>query len=186
MALVMPTVFSEDETEWVRLIDEDGLHSIDADHGVSYSKRTSLSADILRTRPPSPPLGKDTSSSQVNVEDHFSMSWEEVSLFTDVRTGIIPAPVHHNAHADHAKTRIKTVWNMTWFQPHLRTLLGARATSTSDPVVLLDVNGDGVMHEWWSDHTARTGVSIAPYGPGDVLGYEELCSGYEKDIFRDR
>lgn len=162
-ALVMSTAFSEYDTDWVRFAES--------------KKPVTLPADITRTALPSSMLDKNTIDGDPSLS-----SWDHVRLFTDTRTGSIPAAIHHNAFKFSLKSRLKTHWNFTWYQPHLRTVLDARALSPDGPVASLDIDGDGVMHEWWSDNSLRVGAVTAL---GEELSFKKLCGGFEKELFRD-
>jgi hypothetical protein len=126
------TVFAEDDTEWIRFSDRDQIHEAQNDRGISQENRrlNAVADDISPTAPP-----------------FEEVPWKDVSLFTDVWTGISPVVVHHNAHRNEMKTLRETWWPRIWFQTHLRALLDASGTGPTSYVAIGKPDG----REYWPE-----------------------------------
>lgn len=190
MALVMPSKHCWHETEWVRFKDNKRLRKHFKHYGIPQSQyqRTLLPPDITRTGPPSSINCGNTTKSEMKQDTaakaEIPATWKKASLLTNMRTGIIPVAIHHDAKDHHFDWQSMTRWNQTWFQPHLRTLLEARSRSLASPIAALDTRGDGLVQEWWSDSHDLEGVHTQPNGSGQYLEYDRLCSGYTGDLLR--
>ena len=172
------TVFAEDDTEWIQFSDKDQLHEAQNDRRIPRKNRRleTVAEDINATAPPfSTPLGTSLSGTR----------WQDVSLFTDVWTGITPVVVHHNAHRNGMKILRETWWPKIWFQKHLRALLDA---SGAGPTSYVAVGGPG-GREYWPEEVLSGGD-----GKGNVardarsgrwLQYRDICGDYDQELFRD-
>lgn len=172
------TVFAEDDTEWIRLSDKNQLQKAQNDRGISRNnERLGVVADeIVATAPPfSSPLAGSSGETR----------WEDVSLFTDVWTGITPVVVHHNAHRNGMKVLHETWWPKIWFQKRLRVLIDA---SGLGPTRYVAVGGpDG--REYWPDAVLSGGDDKGNVArdsrSGRWLQYHDICGEYDQELFRD-
>lgn len=172
------TVFAEDDTEWIQFSNEHQLRQAQDSRGILRESRRldAVADDINATAPPySTPLGSLPSETL----------WQDVSLFTDVWTGITPVVVHHNAHRNGMKILRETWWPKIWFQKHLRTLLDASGVGSTGYVAIGKPDG----REYWSDQWMSGG-----HGKGDVarearsgrwLQYHDICGEHDQELFRD-
>ncbi|KAH0362797.1 hypothetical protein KCU65_g7787, partial [Aureobasidium melanogenum] len=128
-----------------------------------------------------------TASNQEQLEQANSrplpreQSWSDVSLFTNVWTGITPAVIHHNAHRDGMKSLREEWWNRTWYQEHARTLYNSHIIAPLGP---LAISGG---KQWWSPEDWKGGAGVDPQGVTNEtwVRYEEMCDGTEDEVFRD-
>ncbi|RVX65751.1 hypothetical protein B0A52_10386 [Exophiala mesophila] len=181
--LGQPTVFCEEDLAWLRYDSTPTeLEQIAKAAGFAGEspKVSSLPYDVLHA--PAPFAGLNSGDG----ENFFNKSWTQVPLFTNLWTGVTPVTVHHNAHRDGLKNRIRTMWNETFYFPHLRTILSDKAHSPRRAVAIFD--GPHVREEWWSPVTRRGGVEIETgKWPGDFIKWDEICGDQETadQIFRD-
>lgn len=66
-----------------------------------------------------------------------------LSLFTDVRTGIAPVVVRHNAHHSGIKILGETWWPKIWFQKRLYALLDTSCLGPTSYVAFRKPGGRG-------------------------------------------
>lgn len=177
------TVFAEDDTEWIRYADHEHLNKVQDDRGIDeQSKRLqNISHDISNTVQPF-----YASSSPSNLPGNES--WEDVSLFTDVWTGISPVVIHHNAHRDGMKSLRETWWPNIWFQKHLRAMLNASSRGPAGSVAAEYIDGNK-GREYWPEEVWKSGSkkgNVAKVGGSDAwLTYQGICGSYDQELFRD-
>ena len=179
--VVVNTVFAEEDTAWHTQSSMSGLDRIQADNGVPEKYRTNdLSFDISQSLPPywtftDEPLPRWT-------------SWEDVSLMTNIHTNIAPVVIHHNAHRDELKNRRETWWPFIWFQSQARVLLDAHIYAPVTPFAYAGYAGDAVTeywpHEIWKGG-ARNGSSKVGQSETGWVRFDDTCSAYHEEIFRD-
>ncbi|KAK4494201.1 hypothetical protein PRZ48_014499 [Zasmidium cellare] len=174
------TVFAEDDTAWLTWSNDSQLRAAEKTRGISpeASRIHDLAPDISQTIPP---FG--TSSS----EDLPSWTpWRDVSLFTNVWTGTVPAIIHHNAHRDGRKALRETWWDRIWFQKYARGLYDAQMFEPIVPIARSGYDG-ATQREWWPSETGKGG---ARDGSGEAtqerwVRFDDMCREYHEEIFRD-
>lgn len=177
------TVFAEDDTEWIRYADRERLDEVQEDRGIEgESKRLEdVPADINSTERPFH-ASANTSTLPGTV------SWADVSLFTDVWTGISPVVIHHNAHRDGMKSLRETWWPEIWFQKHLRAMLDMSSHGPAGSVAVEHVDGQK-RREYWPEQVWKSGArkgNVAKVGSsGKWLTYQGMCGEYDEELFRD-
>lgn len=177
------TVFAEDDTEWLAFENEDLLRQVQEGRGIDLSSRrlTGLEVDIENSLPPFWTFSYEQDLPRWT-------SWKNVSLFTDVWTGVTPAIIHHNAHRDGLKSLRETWWSYIWFKQYARILLDAHIYA---PVVPVAVSGydDSSNREWWPYDIwkggARNGFTELGTSGSDWIRFDEICRAYHEEIFRD-
>ncbi|KAM0277842.1 hypothetical protein ACHAQH_005547 [Verticillium albo-atrum] len=119
--LFVPTVFEEDDGEYLMLKNDARVNASSEDRGISPSRIT-MPSDMDGLAPPL------THANVVNAENEEELSrWENVPLYADYYSGRIPVGVHHNAHRGGMKgVRLRFWWGKTWFHPFLRDIVAAR------------------------------------------------------------
>ncbi|ETN43809.1 uncharacterized protein HMPREF1541_11133 [Cyphellophora europaea CBS 101466] len=179
--LSLPTVFSEDDAVWLKYSSAVSLREAARKAGVPAPdppRVPHLAEDIKRS---TPPFWTADYTGRVPVPDR---EWSEVSLFTNLWTGISPVTVHHNAHAQGLKSRIRTTWSDTWFFPYLREMLKSKAIGYRAPVAV------SREQEWWGPIDERGGIRIEIGSlPGDWAPWEDdnVCGATDiaNEVFRD-
>lgn len=181
--LGQPTVFCEEDLAWLRY-DSTPTELEQIAKAAGFAGETpmvsSLPDDVLNAAAPFANLnsGED--------QELSNKTWTQIPLFTNLWTGVTPVTVHHNAHRDGLKNRIRTMWNETFYFPHLRTILSDKAHSSRTAVAIFD--GPQGREEWWSPIDRRGGVEIETgQWPGDFMKWDEICGDQETadEIFRD-
>ncbi|KAK3709710.1 hypothetical protein LTR37_010737 [Vermiconidia calcicola] len=177
------TVFAEDDTAWFSFDKEDNFINAQLEHGISppNGHLSGISADISETLPPFWTYSNERDLPRWR-------SWSNVSLLTDVWTGITPAVIHHNAHRDGLKSRRRDWWPNMFFHEHARTLLDAHIYA---PVVPVASSGhENHTTEYWPYETwkggSRNGISELGTGEDDNwVRFENICRAHHEEIFRD-
>ncbi|THY04546.1 hypothetical protein D6D02_07932 [Aureobasidium pullulans] len=171
----LATVFAEDDTEWLTPSNKEELDQANAVRAIDTQKSRlgNVLKDVAGTVPPfwtfeRKPLPRE-------------QTWSDVSLFTDVWTGIAPAVIHHNAHRDGMKSLREEWWDRIWFQEHARSLYDSHIVAPLGPVA---ISGG---RQWWSSEDWKGGARVDPQPlTNDTwIRYEEMCDGTEDEVFRD-
>lgn len=172
------TVFAEDDTEWIRFSDRDQVHAAQNDRGIVRGSRhlDTVANDISSTTPPY----------QASESVPEEVAWENVSLFTDVWTGISPVVMHHNAHRNGMKILRETWWPKIWFQKHLRELLDASGLGPNSYVAIGKLDGTEYwpLGVWSGRSNGRENVAKDARS-GRWLEYPDICEKYDEELFRD-
>ncbi|KAL9112046.1 MAG: hypothetical protein Q9227_003666 [Pyrenula ochraceoflavens] len=185
--LSQPTVFSENDLAWIKHTDQEDIREKSSLVGIDDPSLNKLSPEIAGSTPPFWILGDVDSATRLPKDSR----WDQMPLYANMWTGFIPAAVHHNAHHDGLKERIRTFWNETWYFPYLRDLLQVRLAEIRSPVAVVPTPSDGskvVQKEWWDPTDERGGARIETgVLPGDWLTWQQLCGSNEiaEEIFRD-
>lgn len=167
-SISLPTVFSEDDTEWVNFDNTPWVDFYNVKRNIDKSQnKLVLHQDISKTPAPFHSNGTD---------DLEAKEWAQVPLFTNVPTGYTPAIIHHNAHRDGMKNLRRKVWDKIWFQPYARVLMDQYMDS---PLTTLAVAGG---RQWKSSDEWKGGVRD---DVGAWLPYQDVCGGTEDEVFRD-
>lgn len=176
------TVFAEDDTEWITFSDGGQMHEAQISRGIDEDNRRlkKISSDINTT------LAPFHSLANAGRQDRLPSTWQDVSLFTDVWTGISPVVIHHNAHRNGMKILRETWWPNIWFQKHLRTLLDATRDGPLGYVAVSSVDG----HRYWAQKVRGGGEDGESHlakvaGSGQWLEYDDICQEYDGELFRD-
>ena len=171
------TVFAEDDTEWLTFSDGGQLHEAQISRGIGEESRRlkTIPADINTTLAPFHSLADS---------QNLPSNWQEVTLFTDVWTGISPVVIHHNAHRNGMKILRETWWPKIWFQKHLRTLLDATSGGPLGYVAVSSVDGRGYWAEKvWGGGDEKSHLAKAA-SSGEWLAYDDICAEYGEELFR--
>ncbi|KAI1610060.1 hypothetical protein EDD36DRAFT_468115 [Exophiala viscosa] len=112
-----------------------------------------------------------------------SQQWNEVPLWTEMYSAVVPATFHMNR----PKAPIESEWSRTWFYPHLRKHLRARILAPRTPVaVTTDLHG---QRQWWSPVTSKGGVMAETATTPTWLGWDQLCGAENEgwdELFSDK
>ncbi|KAF2740717.1 hypothetical protein EJ04DRAFT_163919 [Polyplosphaeria fusca] len=169
-----PTVFCEEDSEWLRHSDAEHITKASADRGVDPPRIKELATDVSESQPPfltMVPTGQ-------HAEDQM---WREVPLYSNVWTSVVPGLIHHNAHRDGLKKLRKTAWDRMWYFEGLRWLYNSTVAGPSGPVAVVD-DASGKRQAWWSPTRNKGG---AESDKGKWLSWAHLCGEYEGELFRD-
>lgn len=179
--IVLNTIFAEDDTEWLTFSQKGQLVKAAQDRGIEpgRGRLTGLASDVSTALPPFWTF--------TNADLPRRVGWENVSLLTDVWTGITPAVIHHNANRNGAKSLRETWWPFVWFQTHARILLDAYVYSPALPVAVSGYDA-ARKRKWWPYETRKGGASDGTAKPGDDDGwlrFDHICKEYHEELFRD-
>lgn len=177
------TVFSEDDTEWVIREDRERITNLTMEKGVPLPPRVgSLPQEVTNSLHPF-----YSSRWGYYRMDRIPVwqTWYQVPLFTNIWTGVSPVAVHHNAHRDDLKSRIKTHWNNTWFQPHVRAMLDQRSLSPTRQVALTYSTGSekawyGPIYGSWENEHSGVWTDTDEH-----IDFDRLCEGVWDEVTRD-
>jgi hypothetical protein len=152
-----PTVFAEEDSAWVIHGDPKDIAHASAQLSIAPVRVDGLAEDFPTDR-----------------------AWRDVPLYTNMWTGVVPGLIHHNAHRDGLKSLRVSVWDRMWYFKQSRALYNSTAAGPVGPVAV--VHNDGQEQAWWSPIADKGG---AKSDKGDWLPWDELCTDFEKEIFRD-
>ncbi|KAI9659171.1 MAG: hypothetical protein M1831_003753 [Alyxoria varia] len=159
-----------------------------------------LPPDVSTARPPfqRAEATEDHSTLSFNKTLDFlpeGVSWEDLGLFTDLETGVVPAVIRVsstslNSTNDPATDRktpstssnlAQSLYTSLWYAPHARALLRnyIRSSGGLGAHHSALVGGDGV----WSTRGGKGGIWIGE--TGEWLAFEEVCRGFERTVFPD-
>lgn len=173
------------EAEWLKFSTTDQIKHAEETRGITTSRLQQLPADITDTVPPFWTFTEEPIPRHIN--------WDNVTLLTNIYTGVTPALIQHSAAKTHlgahTKSFRKTWWDRIWYQPYGRAMLNALIYN---PVVPIGVAGydETTRRVFWSPEMWKGGARVetgnhtheAPW-----LRYEwELCPGTEGEVFRDK
>ena len=116
--MFLPTVYEENDGDFVPLNNKSMVDSKSSKQGVSPSRLFGVPKDLIKTRNPLvdalPKSFPETTG------------WEEMPLYADFFTTAVPVILHHNAWKHGVKSRRTEWWDRTWYFPYLRDLMEAR------------------------------------------------------------
>lgn len=177
------TVFSEDDTEWVKRENRERITNLTIEMGIPLPPRVgSLPQEVVDSLQPF-----YSSRWGYYRMDRIPVwkTWYQVPLITNMWTGVSPVAVHHNAHRDGLKSRIKTHWNNTWFHPHVRSLLDQRSLSGTRQLAL--TYNTGSEQAWYAPNygsweNENSGVWT---DTGEHIDFDRLCRDVWDEVTRD-
>ncbi|SMY29257.1 unnamed protein product [Zymoseptoria tritici ST99CH_1A5] len=188
--LGLATVFQEDETEWLVWSNSTQVSGVEATYGLPLKKSRlrKFPEDVSHTPPPfhtfndEPLLPRNT-------------SWDQVPLFTNAYTGVVPAVIHHNAHRDGRKKLREEWWDKLWMQPYARVLYDASIWEPIMPVAYAGGEGGegsaNVRKEYWPAERWKGGARTSPSSANGTqvktewLRFDDVCKAYHEEVFRD-
>ncbi|KAJ9627750.1 hypothetical protein H2203_002963 [Taxawa tesnikishii (nom. ined.)] len=186
----LTTGWAEDNLEFLTHGDLTQVRAAAKARQITSVKAETLQADVATSLPPFWTFGTQPLPR--------NRAWKDVSLLTDMRTGVVPAIINHDSKGDGLDNVRDNWWDKTWFHEHARTYYTARL---NEPVVPVAVSGPAGKppREWWSIDNWRGGVRNPNYkakgwnadevygsgAPGLWLRYEDICTGFSKEVFGD-
>lgn len=171
-SISLATIFSPKDTAWLTFNNSTQLHEVNESLNITItdSRIDVIQPDINSTLPPYWTFDEKTEPPVT--------TWDNISVFTDVWTGVAPAIIHHNAWQDNLKSRRESWWDKIWFQKHARILYNDYVSSLTGPIALA---GYSSPTSWWSPEHRKGGGTNAD----GWIGYEDICAGTEDEVFRD-
>ncbi|GAB7350883.1 hypothetical protein MBLNU459_g1400t1 [Dothideomycetes sp. NU459] len=172
------TMYASGDVEWLQHTNGTQKALANQARGIAKSRIDSLSTDVVASLPPfwtfsTEPVPRRT-------------PWENVTLLTDVWTGVTPALIRHDPRrggattaASAADSRQESWWGQVWFQKHARKLYDAHIYA---PLGAVAVAGEDGRRQWWGLDDWKGGVRNSSYR---WVRFEEICTGLENELFRD-
>ncbi|KAL2757328.1 hypothetical protein ACRALDRAFT_2098140, partial [Sodiomyces alcalophilus JCM 7366] len=199
--LFVPTVFMEDDGEYLVLADQAAVDKASKEHKVDPPRLSGVPEDILTYA--SAPLvlagvetETETESKADDDERRNTTGWADVPLYADYWSTQVPVGVHHNAHRGGMKgRRLREWWSKTWYFPYLRDIVAARsqAVDTREPLVTIpaaeiDGSKDGQDLVYWAPEADMRKPLPRTFNPDDTeedglpeAGWDTLCQAVGKD-----
>ncbi|KAH7144296.1 hypothetical protein B0J13DRAFT_502244 [Dactylonectria estremocensis] len=179
--LFVPTVFEEEDGEYVDLNNETRIAERSAQLGIDPVRLRGVPSDI---RDGEMPLKK-----VIIDEDHDALDWGELPLYADFFSEAVPVAVHHNAHEGGLKERRIWWWDRTWYFPYLRDLVEdfLEPPARMKPLAKVPTGQMGKQAVYWplsSDRTKRKPRRFSPEVRGDgfpEMEFEMLCRDRDED-----
>jgi hypothetical protein len=184
------TAFAEKETEFIRYNDTKSIGEATRTLKMLKQKVWAIPEDI--TRSPAPFWSPNGRKEAGFPED---LDWDNIPLYTNMWTGVVPASVHHDprANEDRDKALKKAAWDKAWYSKtkSLRALMDLHINEPYKAFVTLkeEVNllgGGGGEVAWWPMHEQKWATRTDIPGEGnEFVGWEETCEGFEGELFND-
>ncbi|KAI4705454.1 hypothetical protein J4E81_000336 [Alternaria sp. BMP 2799] len=171
-----PTVFAEEDSAWVTHGDPKSIAQASAELNVAPVRVHDLVQDITESQPPFRPAVVAPGAKFPDEK-----SWNDVPLYTNMWTSVVPGLIHHNAHRDGLKSLRVSVWDRMWYFNHTRKLYESNAMGPVAPVAVVHDDA-GVEQAWWSPIAEKGG---AKSDKDEWLPFNDLCKDFEKEVFRD-
>ncbi|KAG8624916.1 hypothetical protein KVT40_006667 [Elsinoe batatas] len=164
--LGLATVFAEEDTQWITYSNATSVQQARSECDVpsDNTRMDKCQEDVQGSRPPFWTLTTENLPKD--------RSWKDVSLFTNVWTGVVPAIIHHNAHQNGMKSLRDTWWERLWLQEHASTLHDAAERQPLGPLGYAD------RRFWWPVEKNDKGVRVQRDG-----GWNHLSFGDDTDAF---
>ena len=174
------TVFAEYDSDWVSFNDTTTIVEAYDNMNIISPGAYEINEDVANSVPPF------WTTSRLGIELPIQKTWQEVSIYTNLYTGISPVLIHHNAHRDNLKSVRETHWHKMWYHPYIRDLLTARL---HEPYLPVAVTGpSGAEKAWWGPVEKRAyGLGAQPdYSMSDWLHWADLADDdWSHELFRD-
>lgn len=167
--LFLPTIYKQDDGQFVHLNNESVIARYSKDLGVSPVRLQGVPADMKKVRNP-----------LADLVGSKGLDWGEMSLYADFFTTAVPVLLHHNAWRDGLKERRITYWDRTWFFPYLRPLLEAHLKPAAVSPLAQIPAGRGTLQYWplSSESTKRKPRQFSPAKTAtgyDTMELESVC-----------
>lgn len=113
--LFLPTVYEENDGDFVSLNNQSMVDSYSSKQGVSPSRILGIPKDLRESQNPL--------ANALPKQFPDNTGWEEMPLYADFFTTAVPVILHHNAWKHGVKSRRSKWWDRTWYFPYLRELM---------------------------------------------------------------
>lgn len=138
-----------------------------------------LPQDLLTGRPFKhlPAFATDVSSDLDSLQGE-NVAWSDIELLTNiiVPTSSVPGVVSFHGN----ETLQDDWWHKMWFQPFGRALLKQRVKSSREGATT-KMAPEGAQR-WWDFRSGKGGAWVEN---GTWLEWNEICGGFEKEVFAD-
>ncbi|KAM0326309.1 hypothetical protein ACHAQA_006908 [Verticillium albo-atrum] len=171
--LFVPTVFEEDDGEYMIINDTARVNASSEARGISPPRLAGLPADLDGLAPPLHHAGVHGV-----LHEEEAAHWLGVPLYADYWSTRVPVGVHHNAHRGGMKgPRLKMWWAKTWFHPFLRDIVAAREVRPRLLAPLAVIKGAGA---WARDVVYWAPSSDAERPRPRIFDRETLAQGLDE------
>ena len=180
--------YSHRDMEWLHYSNATRSSLVQMEHGVPREHRLLLPTDLLNAHVANPFYHPNlTKEEQTKANPPYNAtldflpnykvhSYHSMPLLTTVRTPSVPALVR----VDGDRLAKDGSWKRMWYSPWARALLRRymRMPLEFDAAQAALLGGQ----DWWDLRGGKGGVWT---DLGQWLGFEEVCRGFERDIFED-
>jgi hypothetical protein len=191
------TCSSEEDGEFLRLNNQDEVDFASHAAGVIGPSRIQGVPKDLQE------ITKEAANSKGPTGPLDTVSWGNVSLYTDLYFGTVPVGIHHNAYVNGLKPyRLAHWWDKTWFYPKLRHLVMSHLSAppnTGRPLAKMPAmhpDGNGIVYvapestnsgtKSVTAYLAKTAFAPAKFEP---VSWDGVCQKGSKpwydDLFAD-
>ncbi|KAL2002833.1 hypothetical protein VTN02DRAFT_5788 [Thermoascus thermophilus] len=176
---------SRNDVEWLEYSNVTKASRVQQEHGVPRERRLTLPKDIEQhaqnpfivpkvmegdvIKPP-------YNASLDHLPDPKNCSWNDLPLMTNVHSTSVPALVHLNDD----KALRNPWWSNMWYHQWARALLRKYMRAPRSRIAAQSSFLGG--YDWWDMRGGEGGVWT---DNDEWLEWEELCEGYEEEIFGD-
>ncbi|TIA02635.1 hypothetical protein D6C82_02613 [Aureobasidium pullulans] len=173
--LAFEAAHADGDMEWVKFGDSASVHAANAKHGISDSRISNVGPDVGASLPPFWTYSHETLPSR-------STPWTNVSLLTNVWTGVTPAIIQHDINNYKTDSLRESWWSNIWYQKYGRKMFDVHVQSPIGPVAISGYDAAS-RRQWWSAEDWKGG---ARNETRFWWRYEDVCGGTEQEVFRDK
>lgn len=118
-----------------------------------------------------------------NLEYDDQPGWEDMMLFSDRFTNVVPAIVQHDMDTENLLRIGDKPWSKMWYHEHVWAMLEARPNGESEKkLATTTINGEEV--QWWTPPQPDKKSQGAYADDDKFIAWSELCGPWEDDVFR--
>lgn len=173
--LAFETAHAENDVEWLKFGDPASLRAANARHHITDSRISKIDSDVQTSLPPFWTFSKELLPPR-------STPWDNVTLLTNVWTGVTPVVIQHDVHNYHNESIREAWWTNLWYQKYGRKLFDVHIQSPIGAVAVSGYDADS-RRQWWSAEDWKGG---ARNETKFWWRYEDVCGGTEHEVFRDK
>lgn len=173
--LAFQAAHADSDVEWLKFSDPNSLHAANYKHSISDSRISRLGPDVASALPPFWTYSKEVLPSR-------NTPWSNVSLLTNVWTGVTPVIIQHDVQNYHSESLREAWWSNVWYQKYARKLFDVHIQSPIGPVAISGYNAES-RRQWWGPEDWKGG---ARNETNFWWRYEDVCGGTEHEVFRDK
>jgi hypothetical protein len=173
--LAFEIAHAENDVEFLKFGDMASLHMLNAKHDISDSRIGKLASDIAASLPPFWTFSKE-------ILPPRSTPWSNVSLLTNVWTGVTPAVIQHDLRNYHSGSLRESWWSSLWYHKYARRMYDFHVQSPFGAIAISGYNASS-RRQYWSLEDWKGGARNETKW---WWRYEDLCGGTEHEVFRDK
>jgi hypothetical protein len=173
--LAFEAAHADGDMEFVKFGDAESVHAANAKHGITDSRLGQIGPDVAASLPPFWTYSHELLPSR-------NTSWTNVSLLTNVWTGVTPAVIQHDMRNYRSSNSLReTWWSSIWYQKYARKMFDVHVQSPIGPVAISGYDAASRRQYWGIEDWKGGARNETKFW----WRYEDVCGGTETEVFRD-